>query len=45
MKADQIEFKDDALMSILREYTKEAGVRSVERTIATIMQKNRDHAH
>jgi ATP-dependent Lon protease len=39
LKADQIEFKEDALISILREYTKEAGVRSVERTVATVMRK------
>ena len=39
MKSDQIEFKDDALLSIVREYTKEAGVRSLERTVAAILRK------
>lgn len=39
LKSDRIEFKDDSLMSIIREYTKEAGVRSLERTIATILRK------
>lgn len=39
LKVSQVEFKDDSLMSIIREYTKEAGVRSLERTIATILRK------
>jgi len=39
LKADQVEFEDPALLSMVREYTKEAGVRNVERTIATILRK------
>ncbi|MFH1710531.1 MAG: endopeptidase La [bacterium] len=39
LKSDQIAFEDGALVSIIREYTKEAGVRSIERTIATILRK------
>jgi ATP-dependent Lon protease len=39
LKSDRVEFKDDSLMSIIRVYTKEAGVRSLERTIAAILRK------
>ncbi len=39
LKSDRVEFKDDSLMSIIREYSKEAGVRSLERTIAAILRK------
>ncbi len=39
LKSDQVEFNNDALISIIREYTKEAGVRSLERTVATILRK------
>ncbi len=34
-----IEFKDDAILKIIRSYTKEAGVRELERQIATIIRK------
>jgi ATP-dependent Lon protease len=37
--AEQIEFPDDALRYIIRHYTREAGVRSLERTIGTICRK------
>lgn len=34
-----IEFKQDAIVKIIRHYTKEAGVRELERQIATIIRK------
>lgn len=34
-----IDFKKDAIIKIIRHYTKEAGVRELERQIATIMRK------
>ena len=36
---DQIEFTADALAHIIRHYTREAGVRSLEREIATVCRK------
>ena len=36
---EQIEFPDDALRYVIRHYTREAGVRSLERTIGTICRK------
>jgi ATP-dependent Lon protease len=36
---DQIEFLNDALAHIIRHYTREAGVRSLEREIATVCRK------
>jgi ATP-dependent Lon protease len=36
---DQIEFTDDALAHIIRHYTREAGVRNLEREIATLCRK------
>lgn len=35
----QIQFRETALMKIIREYTREAGVRSLERTIAKVCRK------
>ncbi len=35
----QVQITDDALMSIIRYYTKEAGVRELERIIATLLRK------
>src|SRR5271156_6127183 len=37
--AEQIEFPDEALRYTIRHYTREAGVRSLERTIGTICRK------
>lgn len=35
----QVQIDDDAIMMIIRNYTKEAGVRELERTIATLFRK------
>jgi ATP-dependent Lon protease len=39
LKEDMLEITDDALMRIIREYTREAGVRNLEREIANICRK------
>ncbi|MGC2059510.1 MAG: endopeptidase La, partial [Candidatus Sulfotelmatobacter sp.] len=39
ISAEQIEFPDEALRYVIRHYTREAGVRSLERTIGTICRK------
>jgi len=39
LKKGQVEFADTALLSIIREYSKEAGVRNLEREIATVLRK------
>lgn len=39
LKADQVEFTEEGLLALIREYTKEAGVRNLEREIATIFRK------
>jgi ATP-dependent Lon protease len=39
LKASQIEFADPALAAIIDEYTREAGVRNLERQIGTICRK------
>ena len=39
LRAAQIEFADPALTAIIDEYTREAGVRNLERTIGTICRK------
>jgi ATP-dependent Lon protease len=36
---DQIAFTDEALLSIIRDYTAESGVRSLERKLATVARK------
>jgi ATP-dependent Lon protease len=39
LKTSQIEFADSALNAIIDEYTREAGVRNLERTIGTVCRK------
>ena len=39
LKASQIEFTDSALRAIIDEYTREAGVRNLEREIGTVCRK------
>jgi ATP-dependent Lon protease len=39
LKASQIEFADPALTAIIEEYTREAGVRNLERQIGTVCRK------
>ena len=39
MKASQVKIKDDALKLIIDGYTKEAGVRRLERTLAKVLRK------
>jgi len=36
---EQIEFTDDGLREIIHSYTREAGVRNLEREIATLIRK------
>ncbi len=39
LKASQIEFADPALIAVIEEYTREAGVRNLERQIGTVCRK------
>ncbi|MBO5375672.1 MAG: endopeptidase La [Bacilli bacterium] len=39
LKNTQIEFMDEAILTLIRNYTKESGVRELDRLIATIMRK------
>jgi ATP-dependent Lon protease len=40
LKPEQIEFTDEGIMEIIRSYTRESGVRSLEREIANVCRKN-----
>jgi ATP-dependent Lon protease len=39
LRSDEISFKEDALGAIIRDYTREAGVRNLERQIGTVCRK------
>ena len=39
LKANEIEMTDDAILDVIRHYTREAGVRGLEREISKIMRK------
>jgi len=39
LTTDQVEFADEALHELIRHYTREAGVRNLEREIATLVRK------
>ena len=39
LRAEQVAIDDDAILSIIRDYTAEAGVRNLERKLATVMRK------
>ena len=39
LSTDNINFTDDAIYEMIHKYTREAGVRSLERTITTVMRK------
>jgi ATP-dependent Lon protease len=39
LKSDQLEFMDDAILKLTRRYTRESGVRNLEREIANVCRK------
>lgn len=39
LKSDQVEISDNALHTVIKRYTREAGVRNLEREIATVLRK------
>ena len=43
LQEDQIEITDDAIYAMIRSYTREAGVRNLERKIGTLMHKAARH--
>ena len=39
LKSDQIEFSDEGIRSVINEYTREAGVRNLERELSAVIRK------
>jgi ATP-dependent Lon protease len=39
LSSDHVRIEDDAILTIIRDYTAEAGVRNLERNLATVMRK------
>lgn len=39
LKEEQVKFNDDAILNIITRYTRESGVRTLERTIGTVLRK------
>ena len=39
LKKTQVQFKEEAILDLIRYYTREAGVRTLERTVATVCRK------
>src|SRR5699024_12658262 len=40
LQKGKLQIRDDALLMLIRQYTREAGVRRLERTIATLCRKD-----
>src|SRR5581483_11568520 len=39
LKSDEVTFTEDGLRAVIRDYTREAGVRNVEREVAAVIRK------